>query len=45
MVIHCDREYQGMMNKIKDELDVDMNFTNVDDHIPEAKRSNHTIKE
>ena len=44
-VIHCNREYQGMMEKIKDELNVDMNYTNMDNHIPEAEQNIHTIKE
>ena len=43
--IHCDGEYRGMMNKVKDDLDVNMNFTNAQDHVPEAERNNRTIKE
>ena len=43
--IHCDGEYRGMMNKVKDDLDVKMNFTNTQDHVPEAERNNRTIKE
>jgi hypothetical protein len=42
---HCDGEFRGMMEKVKDELDVDMNFTNAQDHVPEAERNNRTIKE
>ena len=37
---HCDRKYEGMMDKIKDELDIDVNFTNADDHAPEAECNN-----
>jgi hypothetical protein len=43
--IHCDGEYHGMMNKVKDDLDVKMNFTNAKDHVPEAEGNNRTIKE
>jgi hypothetical protein len=43
--IHCDGEFCGMMEKVKDNLDVDMNFTNPQDHVPEAERNNGTIKE
>jgi hypothetical protein len=42
--IHCDGEFRGMMEKV-DDLDVDMNFTNAQDHVPKAERNNRTIKE
>jgi hypothetical protein len=34
-----------MMEKVDDDLDVKMNFTNAQDHVPEAERNNGTIKE
>jgi hypothetical protein len=34
-----------MMDKVKDNLGVQMNFTNALDHVPEAERNNRTIKE
>jgi hypothetical protein len=34
-----------MMDKVKDNLAVRMNFTNALDHVPEAERNNRTIKE
>jgi hypothetical protein len=43
--IHCDGEFQEMMEKVKDDLGVWMNFTNALDHVPEAERNNRTIKE
>jgi hypothetical protein len=43
--IHCDGEFRGMMEKVEDDLDVDMHFTNAQDHVPEAERNNRTIKE
>jgi hypothetical protein len=29
-----------MMQRVKEDLDVDMNFTNAQDHVPEAERNN-----
>ena len=42
--ISCDGEYHAMMNKVSDDLDVVMNYTNASDHVSE-KRNNCTIKE
>ena len=33
------------MNKVSDDLDVVMNYTNASDYMPEAERNNRTIKE
>jgi chromosome segregation ATPase len=43
--IRCDREFRAMMDKVKDDLGVCMNFSNALDHVPEAERNNRTIKE
>jgi hypothetical protein len=43
--IHCNGEFRTMMDKVKDDLGVCMNFTNALDHVPEAERNNRTIKE
>jgi hypothetical protein len=43
--IHCIGEFRAMMDKVKDDLGVCMNFTNAMDHVPEAERNNRTIKE
>jgi hypothetical protein len=43
--IHCDQEFRHMMDKISDELGVEMNYTTTDEHVPEAERNNRTIKE
>jgi hypothetical protein len=43
--IHCNGEFCAMMDKVKDNLGVRMNFTNTLDHVPETERSNRTIKE
>jgi hypothetical protein len=42
-MIHCNGEFCGMMEKVEDDLDVDVNFTNAHDHVPEAERNNQTI--
>jgi hypothetical protein len=43
--IECDCEYQALMDKVKDNLNVTMNYTNPQDHQPQAERNNRTIKE
>jgi hypothetical protein len=43
--IHCNGELRAMMDKVKDNLGVCMNFTNTLDHVPEAERNNRTVKE
>ena len=35
--IYCNGEYRAMMNKVSDDLDVVMNYTNASDHMPEAE--------
>ena len=34
-----------MMNKVSDDLDVKMKYMTTGEHVPEAERNNHTIKE
>jgi hypothetical protein len=43
--IHCNVEFRAMMEKVKDDLGIRMNFTNALDHVPEVERNNRTIKE
>jgi hypothetical protein len=43
--IHYNGEYRAMMNKVKNDLNVKMNFTNAQDHVPEAEQNNQMIKE
>jgi hypothetical protein len=43
--IHCDGEFRALMERVKDDLGVRMNFTNALDHVPEAERNNRTSKE
>ena len=34
-----------MMNKVSDDLDIVVNYTNASNHVPEMERNNRTIKE
>ena len=43
--IHCDGEYKSMTDEVKDKLDIDMNYANPGDHVPQAERNNRVIKE
>ena len=43
--IYCDNEFKPMMDNVKDELQVEMHYSNPDDHVPEPERNNRTIKE
>ena len=33
------------MDPVSNQMDIDMNYTNTDDHVPEAERNIRTIKE
>ena len=35
--IPCDGEYKVMMDQVRDDLDVVMNYTNANNHVPEAE--------
>ena len=43
--IHCDGEFKPLMDSVKDELGIDMNYTARGEHVPEAERNNRTIAE
>eukprot|EP00980_Cylindrotheca_fusiformis_P020829 scaffold7825_cov87-Cylindrotheca_fusiformis.AAC.3 len=43
--IECDGEFRVMMDQVQDDLDVEMNYANPGDHVPEAERNNRTVKE
>ena len=44
-VIHSDREFKSIMDDVKDNLDIKMEYPAKGDHVPEAKRNNRTIGE
>ena len=35
--IHCNQEFKPLMDPVKDELDIDMNYAITDEHVPEAE--------
>jgi hypothetical protein len=43
--IHCDQEFRGMIDKVSDDLDIEMNYATKGEHVPEAERNNRTIQE
>ena len=43
--IYCDGEFRSMMDKVSDELGIEMNYANPDEHVPEIERSIRVIKE
>ena len=43
--IECDGEYEPLMEKVQDDLDIEMNYANPGDHVPQAEQNNRTIKE
>jgi hypothetical protein len=42
--IHCNQEFKHLMDKISDDLDVEMNYTTTGKHVPEAEQNNWTLK-
>ena len=36
--IYCNGEYRAMMNKVSDDLDVVMNYTNASNHVSEQNK-------
>ena len=44
-MIECDGEFKSMMDKVSDDMDITMNYTNAQDHSSQAERNNRVIKE
>ena len=44
-MIKCDGEFKSMMDKVSDDMDITMNYTNTQDHPSRAERNNRVIKE
>ena len=38
--IECDGEFKTIMDDVKDNLNVKMNYTNAKDHVPAAEQNN-----
>ena len=43
--IYCDREFRVLMDPVKDNLDIDLNYTSSNKHVPDAEQNNRTIGE
>lgn len=43
--IRCDNEYNGMLDKVEDKFQVQINYALAQEHVPEAKRNNRMLKE
>ena len=43
--INCDMEFKTIMDVVKEKMNIDINYANAGDHVPEAERNNRTIKE
>ncbi len=43
--IRCDNEFWPLMEPLSQEINVEMNFANPQEHVPEAERNNRVIKE
>jgi len=43
--IHCDGQFRPLMDPVADDLDIKMNYTTANEHVPEAERNNRVIKE
>jgi hypothetical protein len=44
-VIDCDREFGSILTDVEEILDIKLNLTNADDHVPEIERNNRFLKE
>src|SRR5210317_1558710 len=44
-MIKCDGEFKSMMDRVSDDMDIMMNYTNTQDHSSRAERNNRVIKE
>ena len=43
--IYTDQEFETIMDEVKDELDVEMQYSTSQAHVPEAERNNRVLKE
>jgi hypothetical protein len=43
--IHCENEFHPLMNQLQDSYNVQINYSNPQEHVPEAERNNRVIKE
>ena len=46
-VLHADNEFRSLLEELiqSDEWDVDVNFSNPGEHVPDIERGNRTLEE
>ena len=44
-MIHCDGEFKSIMDPVVDNMDIEMNYSAPDMHVPDIERNNRVIKE
>ena len=44
-VIHADNAFHPLLKDLRDDMDIQLNFCNPDDHVPQAERNNRTLTE
>jgi hypothetical protein len=43
--IHCDSEFRSIMDPVAEDMNVEMNYSNPEGHVPDIERNNRVIKE
>ena len=43
--IHADNEFCSIFNELEDKWDIEINFSNPGEHVPDIERENRTLKE
>jgi hypothetical protein len=43
--IYCNNEFQPLTKEMADKFEINMNYANPQEHVPDAKRNNRVIKE
>jgi hypothetical protein len=44
-IIHCDNEFRPLMDQLQNTYNVQMNYANPQEHVPETERNNRVTKE
>ena len=45
MIIHADNEFKPLLDKVKNDLDITINYANSADHVSDKEKNNTTFKE
>ena len=43
--IHCDKEFESIMQGVGDELEIELVYAATNNRVPDIKRSNHVVEE